>query len=81
MEWTPAIFVTFKVLVLSTGMFFAIKWHYDQGKKVNGKTLRNERSVILSSAVKVALVFIVSLLCIGLSTFALIRTLGMDLTF
>jgi len=33
MEWFPIVFFTFKILVLGTGMFFAIKWHYDQGKK------------------------------------------------
>jgi hypothetical protein len=33
MDWFIVVFVTFKVLVLGTGMFFAIKWHYDQGKK------------------------------------------------
>ena len=25
--------LTFKLLVFGTGMFFAIKWHYDKGKK------------------------------------------------
>ncbi|MHA6719971.1 hypothetical protein ACX40Y_11040 [Sphingomonas sp. RS6] len=33
MIWVPIIFGTFKVVVFGTGMFFAIKWHYDQGKK------------------------------------------------
>lgn len=33
MDWVPIVFVTFKVAVFGTGMFFAIKWHYDQGKK------------------------------------------------
>jgi len=33
MDWFPVVFVTFKVLVLGTGMFFAIKWHHDQAKK------------------------------------------------
>jgi hypothetical protein len=33
MDWFPIVFITFKVLVFGTGMFFAIKWHYDQGKK------------------------------------------------
>ena len=31
-DWTPIVFVTFKVLIFGTCMFFAIKWHYDQGK-------------------------------------------------
>lgn len=33
MEWFPIVFITFKLVVFGTGMFFAIKWHYDQGKK------------------------------------------------
>jgi len=30
MDWVPIVFITFKVLALGTGMFFAIKWHYDR---------------------------------------------------
>nr|MBO2468585.1 hypothetical protein [Xanthomonadaceae bacterium] len=33
MEWFPVVFLTLKVLILGVGMFFAIKWHYDKGKK------------------------------------------------
>ena len=33
MDWFPIVFFAFKFLVLGTGMFFAIKWHHDQGKK------------------------------------------------
>ncbi|WP_157072103.1 hypothetical protein [Cupriavidus sp. HPC(L)] len=32
-DWFPIVFIVFKVLVLGTGMFFAIKWHYDKGRK------------------------------------------------
>ena len=32
MEWIPIVLVTFKLLVFGTGMFFAIKWHYDKEK-------------------------------------------------
>lgn len=35
MEWVPIVFITFKVLALGTGMFFAIKWHYDRGGSTN----------------------------------------------
>ena len=28
----PYIFFPFKVIVLCIGMYYAIKWHYDQGK-------------------------------------------------
>lgn len=40
--------MTFKVLVLGTGMYFAIKWHYDQGKK--GK----DRQAVLRAGGKIA---------------------------
>ncbi len=33
MEWIPIGLVAFKLVVFGTGMFLAIKWHYDQGKK------------------------------------------------
>ena len=33
MDWVPVVFIIFKVLVFGTCMFYAIKWHYDQGKK------------------------------------------------
>lgn len=32
MIWVPILLGTFKITVFGTGMFFAIKWHYDQGK-------------------------------------------------
>ena len=75
MEWIPIVLVTFKFLVLGTGMFFAIKWHYDQGKK------ENEKRAVLRAGGKVAAVFVLSLLGLGLVTFVLARMLGLDLTF
>ncbi|MFL6673968.1 MAG: hypothetical protein ACJ8LG_11845 [Massilia sp.] len=75
MDWVPIVFVTFKVLVLGTGMFFAIKWHYDQGKK------EKEKRAVLLAGGKVAAVFVLSLLGMGLVTFVLARMLGLDLTF
>jgi len=44
MEWFPIVAGTFKVLVLGTGMFFAIKWHYDKGKAEKEKKRNNETS-------------------------------------
>ena len=44
MEWFPIVAGTFKVLVLGTGMFFAIKWHYDKGKAEKEKKENNEAS-------------------------------------
>ena len=76
MEWIPIVFVTFKALVLGTGMFFAIKWHYDQGKK--GKI--EEWRAVLRAAAKVAAIFVVSLLVLGLATYFLLSKLRLDMT-
>ncbi|MYM24422.1 hypothetical protein GTP46_17395 [Duganella sp. FT135W] len=76
-DWIPVVFVVFKFLVLVTGMFFAIKWHYDQGKKGREK----ERRAVLRAAGKVAAIFVLALLGLGLLTFFLVRMLGMDLNF
>jgi preprotein translocase subunit SecY len=78
MDWIPVVFVTFKFLVLGTGMFFAIKWHYDQGKK--GKHMERETRALLRAGGKVGAVFMLSLVGLGLVTFALARMLGLDLT-
>jgi len=74
MEWIPVVLVTFKFLVLGTGMFFAVKWHYDQGKKHPDK--KKEQRAVLRAAGKVAAVFVLSLLVLGLITFFLVR--GLD---
>jgi hypothetical protein len=77
MDWFPIVFGTFKGLVLITGMFFAVKWHYDQGKK--GK-VREMRAVLRATGMVTA-VFMLSLVGLVLATFALGRALGMDLSF
>ena len=79
MDWIPTVFVTFKFLVLATGMFFAIKWHYDQGKNENG--WENEKRAVLRAGGTVAAVFLLSLSGLGLFTFYLVRMLGLDLSF
>jgi hypothetical protein len=79
MDWIPIVFVTFKVLVLGTGMFFAIKWHYDQGKKEKDK--KREMRAVLRAGGKVVAVFALSLLGLGLVTFVLARMVGLDLSF
>ncbi len=33
LNWVPIVFLVFKLVVFGVGMFFAIKWHYDQDKK------------------------------------------------
>lgn len=77
MDWIPVVFVTFKVLVLGTGMFFAIKWHYDQGKKE--KKSEQEVRAVLRASGKVAAVFVLLVLGLVLATVVLGRKLGLDL--
>jgi hypothetical protein len=74
-DWIPVVFVIFKLSMFSTCMFFAIKWHYDQGKKGG-----NPRAVLRAGG-KVAAIFLAALLLLGLLTFTLVRTMGLDLTF
>jgi len=77
MDWIPIVFVIFKFLVLGTGMYYAIKWHYDQGKKVSV----NERRAVLRAGGKVVVIFVLGLLGVGLATFLMIRMMGMELSF
>jgi len=72
MDWIPAVFVTFKAIVLATGMFFAVKWHYDQEMK-KGKDKRE----VLRTGGKLVAVFVLALVAVGLVTYLLIRILGM----
>ena len=58
-------------------MFFAVKWHYDQGRKENGK---EKQRAVLRAGGKVAAIFALSLLVLLLLTFGLGRVLGLDLT-
>ena len=78
MDWIPIVLIAFKVLVFGTGMFFAIKWHYDQGKKEKGK---EKQRAVLRAGGKVVAVVVLSLLGLSLLTFDLTRMLGLDLTF
>ncbi|MBS7778294.1 hypothetical protein [Acidovorax sp. CCYZU-2555] len=73
-DWIPVGFVLFKVLTLSTCMFFAVKWHYDQGKK------GADRRAVLLAGGKVVAIFMLLLLGLGFGAFALARMLGLDLS-
>lgn len=74
MDWVLVVFVLFKGLVFATGMYFAVKWHYDQEKaKADGQAL-------LRVGTKVVAVFVLSLLFLLTLTFGLARMLGMDLS-
>lgn len=42
--WVPVVFGTFKLVVLGTGMFLAIKSHYDGEKKDKAKKKELEGS-------------------------------------
>ena len=77
MDWIPVVFVIFKGLVLCTGMFFAVKWHYDQGKK--GVTQKDEQRAVLRATGKVAVAFVLALVVLWLATSFLSRVLGLDL--
>ncbi|QBE61667.1 hypothetical protein [Pseudoduganella lutea] len=77
MDWFPIVAGTFKALALATGMFFAIKWHYDQGEKEQDK--RKQRRAVLRAAGKVTVVFMLSLFGLGLFTLALVRQFDVNL--
>jgi len=74
MDWVPIVFVTFKVAALGAAMFFAIKWHYDQEKKV-------DKRAILGTVGKMAAVFLLAVLGVGTIAFVLGSMLGLDLGF
>lgn len=77
MDWiVVTAFVTFKLLVFGTGMFLAVKWHHDREQKERKMDTR----AVLRAGGKVAAVFLLSLLGVGLFTFALTRMVGLDLT-
>ncbi len=42
-DWFPIVAGTFKLVVLFTGMFFAVKWHYDKGKMEREKQKQKEK--------------------------------------
>ena len=74
MDWVLIVFVLFKGLVFATGMYFAIKWHYDREKK------HADRRALLRMGAKFVAVFLLLLLVLLILTFGLARTLGMDLS-
>ncbi|MBV8625780.1 MAG: hypothetical protein JO174_20045 [Herbaspirillum sp.] len=76
-DWFPIVFFTLKMIVIGTGMFFAIKWHYDQGQK--GRVM--ERRALLRVAGMVAGGFLLALLLLGGVTFIVCRMLGLELSF
>jgi len=78
MDWIPIVLVTFKALVLATGMFYAIKWHYDQGKKK--KDPAAEQRAVLRASGKVIAIFLLLLLVVGLVTYYVVKMVGLETT-
>jgi hypothetical protein len=72
MEFFPVFFIIFKIVVLGSGMFFAVKWHYDQDKKI-------ERGNVLSVVGKMGAVLVLSLVALLFGIFTLARMIGLDL--
>lgn len=77
MNWVPLVFVAFKLLVFGIGMFYAIKWHYDQGKKRKGG--KTEFREVARNSAKAALIFSVALIAVGLLTYWLSKQLDLNL--
>ncbi len=78
MEWFPVVFFTFKVVALSIGMFYAVKWHYDQGKK--NEDAKMEKRAVLRAGGKIAVLFVFLLLVLGIGTYLLATKMGLDLS-
>ncbi|WP_457423986.1 hypothetical protein [Roseateles sp. P5_E7] len=74
MDWVLIVFVLIKGLVFVTGMYFAIKWHYDR------ETKWADRRALLGMGAKFVAVFVLLLLVLLILTFGLAKTLGMDLS-
>ena len=74
-DWVPVIFVTFKVLIFGACMFFAIKWHYDQGKKKGV-----DQRTFVTTVLKLVAAFLLGLVVVLAFTFGLAKMLGMDLS-
>lgn len=73
MDWVPVVFIIFKIVVLGSGMFFAVKWHYDQDKNA-------QKGGVIIAVGKIGALLVVSLLGLLFFTFTIARMIGLDLT-
>ncbi|WP_296507865.1 hypothetical protein [Rhodoferax sp.] len=73
MDFVPVAFIVFKVLVFGAAMFFAVKWHYDQGKHTKAPR------AVLRTGVALAAVFIAAAAGLVFATFAFARWMGLDM--
>lgn len=74
MDWVLIVFVLFKAVIFVTGMYFAIKWHYDREKAWV------DRRALMGMGARCVAVFVLLLLVLLTLTFRLARALGMDLS-
>lgn len=74
-DWVPVVFVAFKAVIFVTCMFFAIKWHYDQGKKKGA----DSRTLLLNSAKVISAFIVGAAVVLSLTLFAASK-MGMDLS-
>lgn len=73
MDWIPIVFLAFKFSVLGVGMFFAIKWHYDQDKQVL-------KGAVIRSVSKITAIMVLVLIILMFATNALLKMLGLNFT-
>lgn len=71
-DWVPIVLVVFKVGALAAAMFYAVKWHYDQGGKKSGREM-------IRTGVLMGISFLVLLALLGLFAYSLAAMLGLDL--
>ena len=69
MNSIPISFVIFKVLVLSVGMYLAVRWHYDRGQKD-----KNQKT-----SIKVGAAFVASSFLMLFLIFEICNWMGLDL--
>lgn len=74
-DWVPVAFIVFKATIFILCMFFAIKWHYDQGKK-KGKDPRT----LLWTSIGVVSAFVFGVVLVVYLTFTFAKQMGMDLS-
>ena len=76
MNSIPISFVIFKILVLSVGMYLAVKWHYDRGQKDK----RQKTAAVVKTSIKVGAAFVASAFLMVFLTFEICNWMGLDLT-
>ncbi len=72
-DWVPIVLVVFKAGALGIAMFYAIKWHYDQGEKRNAKALVRTGAILVAA-------FLILLAFVGSFAYVLSGMLGLDLS-